>query len=125
MINKKMPARAATHNKADTRNNLDNYTAKARLLSILYEGKKSRAELSKRMHLSDREVREIITALRKEGYPICSSSAFGGYWIGSPEEIKRTIAEYRARGIECLNTAMVMELNMEIDGQEEIENVLV
>lgn len=62
MINKKMPARAATHNKADTRNNLDNYTAKARLLSILYEGKKSRAELSKRMHLSDREVREIITA---------------------------------------------------------------
>lgn len=49
MINKKMPARAATHNKADTRNNLDNYTAKARLLSILYEGKKSRAELSKRM----------------------------------------------------------------------------
>lgn len=43
MINKKMPARAATHNEADTRNNLDNYTAKARLLSILYEGKKEQS----------------------------------------------------------------------------------
>lgn len=125
MINKKMPARAATHNKADTRNNLDNYTAKARLLSILYEGKKSRAELSKRMHLSDREVRELITALRKEGYPICSSSASGGYWIGSPEETKRTIAEYRARGRECLNTAIAMELCLEMPGQMEVEDVLV
>lgn len=124
MTNKKMPARAATQ-KADTTNNLDNYTAKARLLSILYEGKKSREELSKRMHLNDREVRELITALRKEGYPICSSFASGGYWIGSPEETKRTIAEYRARGRECLNTAIAMELCLEMPGQMEVDDVLV
>lgn len=45
--NKKASARIIQT--ADTKNNLNNYTTAAKLLSILYEGKKSRAELSKRM----------------------------------------------------------------------------
>ena len=125
MTNKKMPARAATHT-ADTRNNLNNYTAKARLLSILYEGKKSRAELSMRMHLTDREVRELIEELRNESYPICSSSAKSGYWIGSKTDLERTVKEYRARGLKHLKTAIALEMCLEkMPGQMEVEDVLV
>lgn len=43
----------------------------------------------------------------------------------SPEETKRTIAEYRARGRECLNTAIAMELCLEMPGQMEVDDVLV
>lgn len=119
--NKKMPAKAGTY-KADT-NLQDKYTSKAILLSILYEGKKDREELSRRMSLHDREVRELIKELREEGYPICSSSACSGYWIGTPKEAERTIAEYRARGNKCFKTAMMMERLMQEQGQMEVKYV--
>lgn len=119
--NKKMPARAATH-EADTNTQVE-YNLKANLLSILYEGKKSREELSRRMHLHDREVRGLIKELREEGYPICSSSASNGYWIGTSKEAERTIAEYRARGNKCFKTAMMMERLIQEQGQMEVKDV--
>ena len=123
MTNEKRSARDTQT--ADAKTILNNYTAKAKLLSILYEGKKSREELTRRMGMSDRECRVLISTLRKEGYPICSSSSSGGYWIGSVDEAKRTIAEYRARGRECLSTASMMELQLEISRQMEVDDVLV
>lgn len=122
-MNKKMPA--AAQGQAADQNQQLNYNPQLRLLSILIEGKKSRQELAHRMGMSDRDVRDLISRMRKDGFPICSSSSGGGYWIGSPDEIKRTIAEYRARGHECLNTAIAMEINLEMPGQMEVDDVLV
>lgn len=122
-MSKKMPAEAQAYT-ADTNQQL-NYNPQLRLLSILIEGKKSRQELARRMGMSDRDVRDLISRMRKDGFPICSSSSGGGYWIGSPDEIKRTIAEYRARGHECLKTAIAMEINLEMSGQMEVDDVLV
>lgn len=124
MTNKKMPA-GAQGQAAEQINQQSNYNPQLRLLSILIEGNKSRQELAQRMSLSDREVRDLIARMRKDGFPICSSSAGGGYWIGSEAEIRQTIAEYRARGQECLKTAIAMEINLEMSGQMEIDNVLV
>lgn len=124
MNNKKRSARAATQT-ADTNNNLTNYNSKALLLSILHEGKKSRLELAKRMNMSDREVRDLIEELRNEGQPICSSSSKSGYWLGDPIDARRTIEEYRTRGIKCLKTAIAMELGLQRNGQVEVEDVLV
>ena len=123
MTNKKMPAVAQVQ--AADQNQQLNYNPQLRLLSLLIEGKKSRQELARRMGMSDRDVRDLISRMRKDGFPICSSSSGGGYWIGSPDEIKRTIAEYRARGYECLKTAIAMEINLEMPGQMEVDNVLV
>lgn len=122
-MNKKMPAGAQTHT-ADTNQQL-NYNPQLRLLSILIEGKKSRQELVSRMGLSDRKVRDLIRRMRRDGFPICSSSSGGGYWIGSDSEIRQTIAEYRARAREELNTAIAMEMYLEMSGQMEVEDVLV
>lgn len=124
MTNKKMPA-VAQGQAAEQINQQSNYNPQLRLLSILIEGKKSRQELARRMGMSDRDVRDLIFRMRKDGFPICSSSSGGGYWIGSPDEIKRTIAEYRAQGHECLKTAIAMEINLEMPGQMEVDNVLV
>ena len=77
MTNKKMPAEAQAYT-ADTNQQL-NYNPQLRLLSILIEGKKSRQELVSRMGLSDRKVRDLIRRMRRDGFPICSSSSGGGY----------------------------------------------
>lgn len=122
-MNKKMPAGAQAHT-ADTNQQL-NYNPQLRLLSILIEGKKSRQELVSRMGLSDRKVRDLIRRMRRDGFPICSSSSGGGYWIGSDSEIRQTIAEYRARAREELNTAIAMEMYLEMPGQMEVDDVLV
>lgn len=123
MTNKKMPAEAQAYT-ADTNQQL-NYNPQLRLLSILIEGKKSRQELVSRMGLSDRKVRDLIRRMRRDGFPICSSSSGGGYWIGSDSEIRQTIAEYRARAREELNTAIAMEMYLEMPGQMEVDDVLV
>lgn len=48
----------------------------------------------------DSEVRAVVNALRREGYPICSNK--DGYWLSDkPEEIMETIhsLEHRMVGI--------------------------
>lgn len=124
MTNKKMPA-VAQGQAAEQINQQSNYNPQLRLLSILIEGKKSRQELVSRMGLSDRKVRDLIRRMRRDGFPICSSSSGGGYWIGSDSEIRQTIAEYRARAREELNTAIAMEMYLEMPGQMEVDDVLV
>ena len=48
-------------------------------------------ELEQRFSLSDRSLRRVISALRKEGCPICSGCS--GYYLGSTQkEVKRTVS---------------------------------
>ena len=47
-------------------------------------------ELEQRFSLSDRSLRRMISALRKEGYPICSGD-MGYYYAENQKEINSTV----------------------------------
>lgn len=56
----------------------------------------SAGELSILFNLSKRGLRTVVTALRKECYPICSSNY--GYWYSKePEDIRKTVARLEAQ----------------------------
>ena len=47
-------------------------------------------------NLTDRQVREVVSFLRQEGEPICSSSC--GYWYSvDPDDIEKTIRRLEAQ----------------------------
>ena len=49
----------------------------------------SAGSLSVLFNITKRGIRSVVTVLRQEGYPICSSNC--GYWYGTnPEDIDRT-----------------------------------
>jgi len=50
----------------------------------------------------DRHLREVVSALRDEGYPICSKPETGYYWAESSEEIKEICAWFHARAVSSL-----------------------
>lgn len=79
------------------------------LLFILTDKPKSRAELKDTLHCGDRGIRRAVNRLRKKGYNIASNSATSGYWLGDENDKARTIAEYRSRAMELLNTAAAIE----------------
>lgn len=61
-------------------------------------------------YISERLVRQNITALRKQGFRIVSSSDGGGYWIASSDkEYGRFRAEYLSRAIKIMDTVKAMD----------------
>ncbi len=56
----------------------------------------SAGELSILFNLSKRGLRAVVTTLRKEHYPVCSSNC--GYWYSKDsEDIRKTIARLEAQ----------------------------
>lgn len=100
---------------------MQNY--KEKLVSLLSENPVSRRCLSTKLGLSDRAVRNLITELRYQGVPICSSSQADGYWLArDKKEIEQTAREYRSRAIKQLKIADRM-LSFPIDGQVEMKDI--
>ncbi len=99
-----------------------NNTTADRLLSILTIRPQSRRVLAERLHTSDRGLRKAVMELRKRGYPVCSNSHADGYWIGTKEDVRRTVAEYRRRANESLLIARKME-QWQLDGQEAFDDL--
>ena len=53
-------------------------------------------ELSEMFNITNRQLRNIVTTLRQEGNPICSSS--NGYWYSNePEDLSKTIHRLEAQ----------------------------
>lgn len=53
-------------------------------------------ELSQIFNITNRQLRSIVTILRQEGEPICSST--NGYWYSKdPEDIEKTIHRLEAQ----------------------------
>lgn len=65
-------------------------------------------ELRTLFNLTDKQVRNVVSSLRQEGEPICSSSY--GYWYSEdPEDIDRTLHRLEAQ---------VVNMNISIKGLE-------
>lgn len=91
------------------------------VLSRLTKKPQSRAKLKKMCCISDRFVRRVIDELRLEGYPVCSMSTVSGYWLGTPEECKRTARELESRAYKLLRTARALRgINPDQIGMEEL-----
>ena len=82
---------------------------KERLLAILTDKPQSRELLCIKLHVSDRKLRKAVEDLRREGYPICSSSHKTGYWMGDATDRKVLVREYRARGAKMFELANKLE----------------
>ena len=53
-------------------------------------------ELSTLFNITQRGLRSLVTELRKEGYPVCSSNS--GYWYSEDEEdIRKTVDRMEAQ----------------------------
>jgi len=57
---------------------------------------------------TDRQIRDAVTELRKQGYAICSDSGRAGYYY-SPQHVSHTIAELKSRAGELFETARALE----------------
>lgn len=63
------------------------------MIAFIPEGKEnriSRRNLAKATNLCDRRVRQHIQTARMMGYPICTDTKNGGYWLGTYDEIAET-----------------------------------
>lgn len=80
-----------------------------KLLECLTEHPQSRDVLRKKLGCSDRMLRIMVTELRKEGYPVCSSSYRKGYWLGTQADRKALAREYRHRGAQMYDIANKLE----------------
>ncbi len=72
---------------------MDRRTAICMFLQRHHKGKENAIhskEIEKLFGISNRTVREYVTKLRKEGYPICSDNT-GYYYANTQEEINETI----------------------------------
>ena len=67
---------------------------------------------------TDRQIRDAVSELRKQGHPICSDSGKAGYYF-SRHAVNQTIAELTARGTDLLETARALERGREV-GQMEL-----
>lgn len=80
------------------------------LIPVSKEYAISRQKLMDKRGQDDRTNREHIQELRRKGHPICVADS-GGYYISKdPLEILTTVADYRARGRECLKIANRLEM---------------
>ncbi|MDY4129517.1 MAG: HTH domain-containing protein [Peptostreptococcus porci] len=93
---------------------------KEQVLRQLSDEPIKREDLSRRLGVSDRGVREAIARLREQGIPICSNSDNKGYWLARNEaEINHTIKEYRARAFKMLKVAKALENSFtEVSGND-------
>lgn len=95
-----------TPKSAQTQKNL---IIEERLLSILSDRPLSRRYLVGMIGENERTIRKGIQALRKKGYPVCSSASSKGYWMGSKDDVTATANEMRSRAYELLRTANTMD----------------
>ena len=56
----------------------------------------------------DRKIRDMVTELRKQGYPIISTSGKSGYWY-DPDSVGIIIADMRSRIIDMSETVRALE----------------
>lgn len=82
---------------------------KEKLLALLTDKPQSRELLCIKLQVSDRKLRKAVEDLRREGYPICSSSHRTGYWMGDTADRKVLVREYRARGAKMFELANKLE----------------
>jgi biotin operon repressor len=61
----------------------------------------SAGELATLYNLTKRGIRAVVTVLRQEGYPICSSNA--GYWYSTdPDDIRKTANRLEAQAVNMM-----------------------
>lgn len=76
---------------------------------ILKEDAMTRKKISKITNLKMREISFIIEELRKY-YPICSDRGLPGYWLGTIEELEKTINQTKSHINGLRNTVDNLEL---------------
>ena len=87
--------------------------AEANLIQVLREKRAavSAPELAALLRTSDRQVRAMVSHLRKDHQlPICSTPAEGFYWPRSRSQAEHTLAQLKSR---------IADLQLVIDGIEE------
>jgi hypothetical protein len=57
---------------------------------------------------TDRQIRDAVTQLRKDGHPICSTSGKSGYWY-DPASVPIVIADMRSRIVDMSETIRALE----------------
>lgn len=85
-------------------------------MNALTSKPQTREHLRRKAGISDRQMRATIETLRKQGYPICSDSQNGGYWMGSEKDALRMAKSYEHRALCMLDTARKMKLKI-LDNQ--------
>lgn len=91
------------------------------VLSRLTKKPQSRYDIADICHTNERVVRKAVEELRLEGYPVCISSTGKGYWLGTPDECKRTAKELESRAYKLLRTARALRgINPDQIGMEEL-----
>ena len=87
-------------------------------------GAVTRYQLRDMLHTSDRSIRAAVKELRDHGFNVVSvsDSSSKGYWIGTEEDKRRTIAELKSRAYKMLATAAALEAGP--DQQIKWEDVL-
>lgn len=96
-------------------------TAEARLLGVLYQQQIDSLRhgtsvnrtipartLASRVGVSEREVRRIVSSLRRQGFPVVSGD--DGYWLGTPDDARRSARRLRAHALLELQAAASLEL---------------
>lgn len=89
-------------------------TNKNKITSLLYlhcQGRDNSiksGEITAMTMIPDREIREIIRELRKEGHPIGSGEK-GYWWIVDSGELKKTMANLKSRAFDLLRTVRIQE----------------
>lgn len=78
------------------------------LLELIIGGKKTSQDLQNALHLSGAGLRGVIRSLRGKGFPICSTPHNGGYWLGTGDDVVRTIRQLQSRAISLFETANVL-----------------
>ena len=86
------------------------------LLRKLTNKPKSRQTLCAELGCTDRTLRREVRRLRMEGFPICSNSQKGGYWLAEGEDLKHLIHDLEHRGLSCLEAARKIR-QRELKGQ--------
>lgn len=94
----------------------------ARVYEALTKTPQSRKQLTSVTGLSDRALRREISELRKNGYPVCTDSRKGGYWIGEGEDVKRLTKELESRAFDLLETSRRIK-RRQLEGQLRMKEV--
>lgn len=94
-----------------------------RLLQVLSDKPKSNIELMFELGLtSSAQLRKMVKELRKCGYPVCSSTRTGGYWLGDSTDVRRTINDLESRIRDMSDTVSRMKKMIPLDGQMKIDD---
>lgn len=84
-------------------------------------GTLSRKQLATMIGVDDRKLRRMIRELRLAGIPVCSNSRRSGYKLATGEELNHMVADYRSRGLACLEVARKIQMRRQLEGQEKWE----